>query len=73
MPYCPKCGKHIEVDTLYCPRCGYPTGKEPDPQMCECPRCHGKGKVPWVVGGFTMGWNRCPKCKGKKVVRCSDL
>ena len=23
MPYCPKCGKHIEdIDAIYCPRCG---------------------------------------------------
>ena len=23
MPFCPKCGKHIEdIDIIYCPRCG---------------------------------------------------
>jgi len=72
MPACPNCGKHIEVDTTYCPRCGEVIPVR-DPQMCECPRCGGKGKVPWKVGGFVMGWNRCPKCKGKREVRCSGI
>ena len=33
MPYCPKCGKHIEdVDTIYCPRCGTRLVDEPPPK-----------------------------------------
>ena len=33
MPYCPKCGKHIEdIDTIYCPRCGTRLVDEPPPK-----------------------------------------
>lgn len=70
MPYCPKCGKRIEVDTIYCPRCG---SKIPgtERQKCECPQCEGGGKVPGsVIDGMIITWVRCPKCKGRKWIWC---
>ena len=72
MPFCPACGEPIKVDTKYCPKCGYDIGggEGRKPKMCECPRCHGKRKVPWKVGGITINWVRCPKCKGTGKVPC---
>ena len=33
MPYCQKCGKHIEDrDAIYCPRCGTRLVDEPPPK-----------------------------------------
>ena len=72
MPFCPKCGEPIKVDTKYCPSCGYDfKGEGRGDQKCDCPDCGGTGKIKRknkFLG--TIAWWPCQNCGGTGKVRC---